>query len=75
MGEISEGDTDASTEARGGRDEIAVTIRCPFPQRRSTQDSIQTVGLCNGRSRCRGRGFAVGEGKCGARRRRSGAQS
>ena len=58
---------------------MAVVIGCPFPQHGSTEDSIQTLGLCIGRSRCYGRGFVVGEGKLGTHRKRlarwSGAQS
>ena len=41
---------------------MAVVIRCPFPQRGSSETSIQTLGLCVGRSRCYGAAFAVGKG-------------
>ena len=80
MGTKSEGDTDASTEVEG---EGVTRLPWRFVFRSlnggPAEDSIQTVELSIGRSRCYGRGFVVGEVKSGARQRwparRSGVQS
>jgi len=49
---------------------MAVVTRCPFPQRGSTETSIQTLELCIGRLRCYGTAVAVGQCNCDPHLRR-----